>query len=151
MWEEEAGECYGGAVMLSKASLPGNMAFQREQDCTRASPYQLTQRPQSASSSEASLPFVKTREAHHIPKSSTCTLLQMHRKPWHPITSQSHSNSLIYPHIFCMFLLSRFGFQSGLGLMPGIPILSEGGEGRGSWKEVQASLVQHCCTPTDPR
>lgn len=42
-----------------------------------------------------------------------------------------------------MFFFSHFGFQSGLGPMSGIPTLIQ--------KRVQASLVQHCCTPGDPQ
>lgn len=122
--------------MFSKASLSGSVAFHGEQDWTRASPYQLTHRVRSASSSEALLPFVKTRAVHHIPKSSTCSLLQMHQKLWHPITCQSHSNSIEHPHKFsCMFFFSHFGFPSGLGLMPGIPALSDGGWGWVSRRE----------------
>lgn len=134
--------------MLSKASVYVSVAFHRKQDWTSASLYQLTYQARSASSWEALLPFVKIREVHHILKSSTWSFLQMHREPWHHITCESHSNWIKYPHTFsCVFFFSRFGFQSGLGLMPGVSALSEGGQG---WGRLWVLLVQHCCTPIDP-
>lgn len=67
----------------------------------------------------------KSREVHHIPKSRSYPLLQMHQKPWPPTTCHNHSNSIQKLHKFCMFLFSLFGFQSGLGLMSGILTLTQ--------------------------
>lgn len=130
--------------MLSKASLHGTFRYHLNHLSLTAGLHQRFPLPAHAPSTVClSRGFFKSREVHHIPKSSSYSLLQMQQKPWHPTTCQTHSNSIQKLCKFCMFFFSHFGFQFGLGPMSVVPAVIQ--------RRVQASLVQHCCTPADPQ